>query len=111
MKREIELERELKEILRELYTLEWNRFLLTSDSKPKFNNIAEILHTPSLNKWFIEYNYPYVVITKEWIKYFEEQRKSIFIKFIKHIQNLWNFYSVVMSFLALIISIIALLKN
>lgn len=104
-----ELEKELKEILNFLYNSNENRILYTEDIKNKFKNLEEILKTSSLNKWFIKYKNPFIFITEKWINYFEDQRKNIFIKIGNHINNFWNFYTVIIAFLALIISIISLI--
>lgn len=107
MKIEKDLEKKFNDLLNKLYESEFNR-MYSNDLNAK---LRILLSTPSINRWFIYKDSIYIYLTEEWIKYIEEKRMSILKKIIHHINKFWNFYTIMISISALIISIISLFKK
>jgi len=103
----------LDKIISYLFKKEWN-WVITTEIIQKFNisekELMNIIRTKSLNKWYISYKMPFIKLTDDWIKYYEEKNRKLYLKIMYHLQKFNWFYAVIISIIALIVSIIALYK-
>lgn len=112
------MKKKLNNILQELYKTNWNityTDTLSNGLNIDKTDLDKILRTKSINNWYLIWRddcsswYLRVELTDLWNKYVEDLNKSRIEKIILHINNLSWFYTVIIAWLALVISILSLI--
>lgn len=112
------IEKKLIKIIEYLYSKESNQTNISGNILSELNiehaEIQSILSTPSRHKNYIEWNsltnmwYLRMKLTTKWIYYYEDIHRSFYKKVISHFQELNGFYTVIIAFAALLVSLISL---
>ena len=109
------MDKEYYNFLKYLYNSKENSILCIENYKWINKNfwdkidIENILKTPSINKWYIIYDFPSIKLTQKGIDFIEYLEKPFYKKIIIHLQTWDKPYAFLFSILALIISIISLI--
>lgn len=101
----------LEKLLNKLYDTEWNVIYYTRELAEEIWIDEKYLHTPSIHKNYFEYDKLLIKLLPKWRNFIEEKRKIWYKKVVLHINSLSWFYTVLIAFFSLILSIIAIFSK